>query len=83
MQPKSDQDARIERIEKGLPPLSLAGTEPPIELTLRKLMQLYKVPGLSIAVIDNFEIAWAKGYGVTESGKSNPVTPHLFFRLVP
>ena len=80
MKSKSDQDARIQRVEKGLPPLSMAGTEPPIELTLQKLMQLYKVPGLSIAVIDNFEIAWAKGYGVTEAGTSNPVTPHTLFQ---
>jgi CubicO group peptidase (beta-lactamase class C family) len=79
MQSGFNQEARIQRIEKGLPPL-LIGTEPPIELTLQKLMQLYKVPGLSIAVIDNFEIAWAKGYGVTEAGISNPVTPQTLFQ---
>jgi hypothetical protein len=28
-------------------------------------MQLYKVPAVSIAVIENFKIAWAKAYGVT------------------
>lgn len=51
-----------------------------MQLTLQKLMELYKVPGLSIAVIDNFEIAWTKGYGVTEAGTSDPVTPHTLFQ---
>ncbi|HLO14832.1 MAG TPA: serine hydrolase [Anaerolineales bacterium] len=71
---------RIQRVENGFPSLSQSGNEPPLELTLQKLMQLYKVPGLSIAVIDNFEIAWAKGYGITEAVSSNPVTTHTLFQ---
>jgi len=43
-------------------------------------MQTYKVPGLSTAVIDNFKIAWAKGYGVTEADAHNPVTIHTLFQ---
>jgi CubicO group peptidase (beta-lactamase class C family) len=43
-------------------------------------MELHKVPGLSVAVIDNFEITWAKGYGVTEAGSTNPVTPQTLFQ---
>ena len=43
-------------------------------------MQLYKVPGVSVAVIDNFKIAWAKGYGVTEAGGNTPVTAHTLFQ---
>ncbi|MGC1644379.1 MAG: serine hydrolase, partial [Candidatus Sulfotelmatobacter sp.] len=44
------------------------------------LMELYKCPGLSVAVIDNFRIAWAKGYGVTEAGTQTPVTVHTLFQ---
>ena len=29
-------------------------------------MELYGIPGVSIAVIHNGEIAWAKGHGVTD-----------------
>src|SRR5712675_1537528 len=72
--------ARIARVENGIPPIPLSGTEPPLQLNLEKLMQLYKVPGLSVAVIDNFKIAWAKGYGVTEAGGSKPVTGHTLFQ---
>src|SRR5262249_58433866 len=54
--------------------------EPPLELTLKQLMDSYKVPGLSVAVIDNYKIAWAKGFGVTEPGGSTPVTTSTLFQ---
>jgi CubicO group peptidase (beta-lactamase class C family) len=40
--------------------------------TVEELMETFKVPGFSIAVIKDFEIHWAKGYGVadTETGKA-------------
>ena len=40
-------------------------------LTLQELMQRFRVPGLSIAVIKDFKIHWAKAYGAAdvESGK--------------
>src|ERR1700722_13955291 len=76
----SDLTVRIEQVESGIPPIPLSGTEPPLQLNLEKLMGLYKCPGLSVAVIDNFKIAWAKGYGVTEAGGSKPVTVHTLFQ---
>ena len=84
-QPKSAQTdaalaARIERVENGIPPISLSDSEPPLRLNVEKLMQLYKVPGLSIAVVDNFQIAWAKAYGVIEAGSKAPVTIHTLFQ---
>jgi CubicO group peptidase (beta-lactamase class C family) len=54
--------------------------KPPLQLSLRKLMELFKVPGLSLAVIDNFEIAWAKGYGLAEAGTMTQVTPQTLFQ---
>jgi CubicO group peptidase (beta-lactamase class C family) len=72
--------ARIQRVENGIPPIPLGENEPPLQLNLQDLMKLYKVPGLSVAVIDNFKIAWAKGYGVTEAGMRNPVTVHTLFQ---
>jgi CubicO group peptidase (beta-lactamase class C family) len=70
----------MQRVESGIPAIPLSGTEPPLQLNLEKLMQLYKCPGLSVAVIDNFKIAWAKGYGVTEAGGSKPVNGHTLFQ---
>lgn len=75
-----DPAARIKRVENGIPPLTLSDSEPPLHLDLEMLMRAYKVPAVSIAVIDNFKVAWAKGYGVTESGGSTRVTPHTLFQ---
>jgi CubicO group peptidase (beta-lactamase class C family) len=79
-QVSSELAARIQRIENGIPPIPFSNAGPPLQLNLEQLMQTYKVPGLSIAVIDNFKIAWAKGYGVTEADAHNPVTIHTLFQ---
>jgi CubicO group peptidase (beta-lactamase class C family) len=74
------QEARIHRIEATAVDVSMGANQPPLRLDLQKLMQLYKVPGLSIAAIDNYQIAWAKGYGVLEAGSTTPVTPTTLFQ---
>src|SRR5580765_5903995 len=76
----ADLATRIERVENGIPPIPISGSESPMQPNLEKLMELYKCPGLSVAVVDNFKIAWAKAYGVTESGSSTPVTVHTLFQ---
>jgi hypothetical protein len=73
---------RIQRVENGLPLISLGDGERPIQLTLQRLMELYKAPGLSVAVVDNFAIAWATGYGVSEAGTTAPVTARTLFQSV-
>lgn len=72
-------DERIQRVENGTLFTSIDRNEPSVQLSLHKLMELFKVPGVSVAVIDNFEIAWAKGYGVTEVGTSNAVKTETLF----
>ncbi len=79
-QVSSELAARIQRVENGIPPIPISDAGPPLQLNLEQLMQTYKVPGLSVAVIDNFKIAWAKGYGVTEPGSHNPITIHTLFQ---
>ncbi len=76
----SDLSARIQRVENGIAPIPLSATDPATPLNIEKLMELYKCPGLSVAVIDNFKIAWAKGYGVAEAGTHTPVTVHTLFQ---
>lgn len=43
-------------------------------------MEHHNVPGVSVAVINNYEIEWVKAYGVLEAGKDDPVTPHTLFQ---
>ena len=42
-------------------------------------MAHYKVKGLSIAVIENYKIAWAKGYGWADEKERRPVTANTMF----
>jgi CubicO group peptidase (beta-lactamase class C family) len=72
-------EARIARIETGFAPIPVAGQEP-LRLDIRKLMKMYNVPGLSVAVIDDYRIAWAKGYGVTAPGGDTPVNVRTLFQ---
>lgn len=43
-------------------------------------MQMRKIPGLSLAIIDNGKIVRVQGYGVTEKGGKTPVGPHTLFQ---
>lgn len=48
--------------------------------TLRDRMTRWKVPGVSIAVIDDGRIVWAQGYGVIDAGGTAPVTTETRFQ---
>ncbi|HET9482397.1 MAG TPA: serine hydrolase [Xanthomonadales bacterium] len=44
-------------------------------------MEALRVPGVSVAVIDGYQIAWAKGYGVMVAGaRDAPVTNRTLFQ---
>lgn len=47
--------------------------------TLPEAMNQYGVPGLSIAVFDNNELVWARGYGELERDSGIPVTTESLF----
>lgn len=49
-------------------------------LTLAQLMARLRVPGVSIAVIKDFEIHWAKGYGIADVTSGATVTPETMFQ---
>lgn len=55
-----DQRVQIQKLEDIAVDVPLGPNEPPLQLSLQKLMELYKIPAFSIAVIDNYQIAWAK-----------------------
>jgi CubicO group peptidase (beta-lactamase class C family) len=71
---------RIQRVETELPPVPLGHDQPPLQLDLHALMELYKVSGLSVAVIDDFKVVWAKGYGFADPSGKTPVTTRTLFQ---
>jgi CubicO group peptidase (beta-lactamase class C family) len=70
---------RIHSVETSLgPPIQIAGQPPDRRDLLAEMTRLH-VPAVSIAVIHNGKIQWAKGYGVTREGGA-PVTPDTLFQ---
>jgi CubicO group peptidase (beta-lactamase class C family) len=77
---QDDAKARQERVENGLEPVDLGGGQPPVKLSLADLMNAFKDPGLTVAVIDGYKIVWAKAYGVTDYESKTPVTTKTLFQ---
>ncbi len=48
--------------------------------TLNDRMEYYKVPGLSIAVVENGELRWAKGYGIANTNTGAKVDENTLFQ---
>lgn len=72
-------DTRIAEVESALPSVMVDGTT--LHLSLAKWMDTLGVPGVSIAVIDDYRIVWAKGYGTMDIGDpSAMVTPSTIFQ---
>jgi CubicO group peptidase (beta-lactamase class C family) len=71
---------RAARVESGLLPLFVIEGRPLPAKTLAERMAALKVPGLSIAVINDGRIEWVKGYGVTETGTTAAVTARTLFQ---
>lgn len=68
-QPGPDAAAMMARIEAPQVP-DRQGLD---ALTLDQVMRRFRVPGVSVAVIKDFKIHWAKGYGVADVSTSRPV----------
>jgi CubicO group peptidase (beta-lactamase class C family) len=77
---QDDQEARMHHVVATLVDLPMGEGQAPLRMDLLQLMKLYNVPGLSVAVIDDYKVVWAKGYGVIETGSSTPVTPKTLFQ---
>ncbi len=65
-----DLDEKISRLENSLL----------VNKNILDRMDHYQVPGLSIAVMNDFKLEWTRGYGVMELGGDQPVTPDTLFQ---
>jgi CubicO group peptidase (beta-lactamase class C family) len=70
----------VQAIEQGLLTANYIKGLTQERLSLRERMAYYKLPGFSIALIDQAEVAWTKGYGVLEAGGDKPVTDETIFQ---
>jgi CubicO group peptidase (beta-lactamase class C family) len=73
----------VERVENGLMEvkykdvqnLSFSGER----VSIPERMRFYKVPGVSISVVNNYEVEWAKSFGVKDVRTGNVVTTDTLF----
>ena len=77
---QQNNNLRIERVENGLRTYrwALFGDEKYFNILER--MKFYRVPGVSIAVIENGTLVWAKAYGVKDFDTKEPVTVKTLFQ---
>lgn len=68
---------RIKQFENNL--MSWVQTQDAVKWSLSERMSFYNIQGLSIAVIHDYKIEWAKGYGFPDVSERRPVTPQTFF----
>ncbi len=69
-----------ERVERGLLPLVVVAGVPDTAFLLSERMERYRVPGVSLTVIDEGRIAWSGAYGVREAGRPGTVTESTLFQ---
>ena len=75
--PSGARDAsRIEYLLR--PPVRLAD-RPDTVFGILDRMRYWHVPGVSLAVVDDFKIVYARGFGVTEFGGTTPVDTTTLF----
>src|SRR5687768_10623896 len=72
-------EEQIRRVQQGIVPRVLVSGEVPIMPSLAARMSDLNVPGVSIAVIHDGRIEWARGFGVT-SASGAPVTANTLFQ---
>ncbi|MDT0558787.1 serine hydrolase domain-containing protein [Ichthyenterobacterium sp. W332] len=54
--------------------------QPKQTFSIEERMKLYNVPGMSIAVVEDGELRWAKGYGIANSKTGDKVDENTLFQ---
>ncbi len=75
------ESARIREFERSLLPAFQIEGQPEQRWTLEERMAHWNVPGVSVAVIRGGKVVWAKGYGVLQAGKPEPVDTETMFSV--
>ena len=75
--PSTRLASRVARVESSLVPnVPVVGM---VGWHLKDRMRFHRVPGVSIAVIHRYRVAWVKSYGLADTTTRAPVTPATLF----
>jgi CubicO group peptidase (beta-lactamase class C family) len=75
-----DASLEIDTIENGLLPTFQIKGDSIISYNILERMKHYNVPGVSIAIVENGEIKWAKGYGMANTDTKAIVDVNTIFQ---
>ena len=75
-----DVTSDLNVIENGLLPSILVKGDSIKSFNLVERMEHYKVPGVSIAIVESGEIKWAKGYGTANTNSGSKVDTNTIFQ---
>jgi len=73
-----EQETQINKVENGLYPYNKGKIETTWSIFER--MEFYKVPAVSIAVINDYKVDWAKAYGWADKENQIRATPQTLFQ---
>lgn len=72
--------ARITRVEQGLSTHVVVKGSPERTMTLAQRMAFHQVPAVSIALIDDGKVEWARAYGLADVASRRPATTTTLFQ---
>lgn len=75
----SDHSKDIEAVENGLTPM-VQIKDSVVHYSIEDRMEHFNVPGVSIALLDNGKIQWAKGYGIANTQNNRTVNSNTLFQ---
>lgn len=58
-----------------------ANFEREIDAFVNQAMQAWNIPGLALAIVRDDQVMLAKGYGVRDMSKTDPVDEHTLFAI--
>ena len=71
-------ESKIRQVEQNLASWVVIENMP--KWNLQERMNFYKIKGISVAIIKNYKIEWARGYGWADSAENIPVTTSTLFQ---
>ena len=79
--PVFGQNSAQSDVENGLLRRDRLENSKPEFFNILNRMHYYKVPGVSIAILKDGTLAWAKGYGTANSEPGTRVNEHTLFHM--
>jgi CubicO group peptidase (beta-lactamase class C family) len=76
----AQDDPRVAQFEQGVSPKIVIKGPSSRHFTVDERLKAYGIAGLSVAIIDNGTVAFARGYGLADANTRKPVTPDTLFQ---